>query len=181
MSATQSRITQLASIVASSTQKIDEYIAQNSLPYPSFDPDAPADLGLPPDLEKQRAAVLEATQGLNDLLQGPRELLFNHRVYNHYFDIANQVLVNREITYGNLAAKVGVNEAALSRILRLGIADRVFRELRPGVISHSPISRQMADDPNMADWASSNVNEMWPFAEKLVEALKQWPLAEEPN
>lgn len=97
------------------------------------------------------------------------------------FGIAKQVPVDGEITYGDLAANVGIDEAALCRILRLGIAHRVFREPRPGVISHSAASRQIADDPNMADWVSSSVNDMWPSAGKVVDALKKWPLAEEPN
>ncbi|KAI0100071.1 putative O-methyltransferase [Nemania sp. FL0031] len=188
MSAPQSRIAELASIVASNTQQIDEYLAKNALPYPSFEPNSPTDLGLPPNLERLRIAALEATQELNDLLQGPRDLLFNHHhnqlVYLKFiseFGIANHVPVDGEITYGDLAAKIRVDEAALSRILRMAIANRVFREPRPGVVSHSSVSRQIADDPNMADWVSSNVNEMWPSAERLVDALKKWPSAEEPN
>ncbi|KAJ8121801.1 hypothetical protein ONZ43_g1835 [Nemania bipapillata] len=184
----QSRIAQLANIVASCTQQIDDYLAQNALPYPSFDPNAPTDLGLTPDIEKLRVAVLEATQELNDLLQGPRDLLFDHHhnqlVYLKFisdFGIAKQVPVDGEISYGDLATKVGVDEAALCRILRLGIAHRVFREPRPGIISHSAISKQISDDPNMADWVSANVNDMWPSAWKLVDALKRWPQAEEPN
>ncbi|KAI1198510.1 putative O-methyltransferase [Nemania serpens] len=185
MSAQQSRIAQLASTVASCTQQVDDYLARHALPYPSFEPDGPTDLGLPPDLEKLRVAALEATQELNDLLQGPRDMLFNHHlVYLKFisrFDIAKQVPVDGEITFGDLAAKIGVDEAALCRILRLGIAHRVFRELRPGAVSHSAASRQIADDPNMADWVSSSVNDMWPSAERVVDALEKWPLAEEPN
>jgi hypothetical protein len=80
MSTSQSRIAQLASTVATCTQQIDDYLAQNSLPYPSFEADGPVDLGLPPHLEQLRGAVLEATQELNDLLLGPRDLIFNHHV-----------------------------------------------------------------------------------------------------
>ncbi|KAI1124453.1 putative O-methyltransferase [Nemania abortiva] len=188
MSASPSRIAELASIVASSTQQIDDYLTKNSLPYPSFEPNAPADLKLPPDVEELRIAALEATQELNDLLMGPREQLFNHHhnqlVYLKFishFDIAKKVPVDGEITYEDLAAKTGVDEAALTRILRMAIANRVFRELNPGLVSHSNASKQIADDKNMADWVSSNVNEMWPSAERLVDALEKWPSAQEPN
>ncbi|KAI8629700.1 putative O-methyltransferase [Xylariaceae sp. FL1651] len=188
MAASQSRIAQLASTVAAYTQQIDDYLNQNSLQHPSFEADGPSDLGLPPHLEQLRGAVLEATQELNDLLQGPRDLLFNHQ-HNQLlylklisrFDIAKKVPAYGEITYGDLAARVGVDEAALCRILRLGIAHRVFREPRPGAIAHSAASRQIVDDQAMADWVSSNVNDMWPAAEKVVDALAKWPLAEEPN
>ncbi|RYC54100.1 hypothetical protein CHU98_g12107 [Xylaria longipes] len=157
MSTSQSRIAQLASTIATHTQQIDEYLAQNSLPYPSFEADGPVDLGLPPHLEQLRSAVLEATQELNDLLLGPRDLLSNHH-HNQLlylkliscFDIAKKVPVDGEITYKDLAASVAA-------------------------------SKLIADDQAMADWVSSCVNEMWPSAEKVVDALAKWPLAEEPN
>ncbi|TGJ76589.1 hypothetical protein E0Z10_g10869 [Xylaria hypoxylon] len=126
MSAPPSRIAQFASIIALCTRQIDDYLAQNALPYPALQPDTPVDLGLQPDLENLRVAVLEATQELLDLLQGPRDLLFKrharyHNLHNQLvglklisrFGIANQVLVDGEITYGDLASKAGVNEAAL--------------------------------------------------------------------
>ena len=80
MAAVQSHIATLAAAIAENTQRIDKYLEDNDLPHPGFDADAPADLGLPPELEQARVAVLQATQELNDLLQGPRELLFNHHV-----------------------------------------------------------------------------------------------------
>lgn len=80
MSSTQSCIAELAAAVAQHTQKIDNYLAANRLPYPSFDAYGPADLGLPPEIEQSRTTVLQASQELNDLLQGPRDLLFNHQV-----------------------------------------------------------------------------------------------------
>ena len=80
MSLPQSRIAELAAAVAQHTQKIDNFLTANRLPYPSFDTHGPADLGLPPEIEQSRIAALQASQELNDLLQGPRDLLFNHHV-----------------------------------------------------------------------------------------------------
>jgi hypothetical protein len=80
MSSPQSRIAQLSAIIADNTQRIDKFLAEKQLPQPSFDADASVELGLPPDLEQARTVVLQATQELNDLLQGPRDLLFNHEV-----------------------------------------------------------------------------------------------------
>jgi hypothetical protein len=80
MSSSPSRIAKLAAVVASHTKQIDDYLAEKALPEPSFDANGPVDLQLPPQLEQARAIVLQATQELNDLLQGPRELLFNHHV-----------------------------------------------------------------------------------------------------
>ncbi|KAI1098865.1 putative O-methyltransferase [Jackrogersella minutella] len=188
MASSQSRIAELAATVATHTQRIDGYLSQQGLPYPSFEANGPSDLQLPPDIEQSRGIVLEASQELNDLLQGPRNLLFNHehnqllylKLISH-FHLAHKVPLDGEITFDDLAATVGIDSAAICRILRFGIAFRVFREPRPGVVAHSAASRQIADDPNIADWVSANVNEMWPAAEKVVDALAKWPLAEEPN
>jgi len=80
MSTTKSRIAQLAAHIAHHTQRVDEHLSKNNLPHPSFNADSPADLELPSELEESRNAVLEATQELNDLLQTPRDLIFNHHV-----------------------------------------------------------------------------------------------------
>lgn len=86
-----------------------------------------------------------------------------------------------ETTFAELAASTGVNHAALCRILRHAIACRVFREPRPGVIAHSAASRLIAENPDVASWLAVSVDDMWPAAEKTVDALMKWPLAAEPN
>lgn len=73
-------IAQLAAVVASNTQRIDAYLAEKGLPQPSFDASGPFDLQLPEELEQCRQAALLAGEELNELLQGPRELLYTHQV-----------------------------------------------------------------------------------------------------
>ncbi|KAI0478524.1 putative O-methyltransferase [Xylariaceae sp. FL0804] len=188
MTTSQSRIAELAGQIATHTQRIDEFIAERGLPQPSFLPASPAELGLPAELESSRNNVLEATQELNDLLAGPRQLLFGH-THNRLlylklittFGIAGRVPVDGEIAYADLAADVGLDGDALARVLRLAIANRVFREPRAGFVAHSAASRQMADDHRMLDWAAANVDDMWPAAGKTVEALAKWPRASEPH
>jgi hypothetical protein len=97
------------------------------------------------------------------------------------FDVANKVPLNGEISFSDLAATIEIDSAALTSILRLGIAHRIFKEPRPGMIAHSASSRQIAEDPRVASWVGANVDEMWPAAEKVVEALVRWPTASEPN
>ncbi|USP77674.1 hypothetical protein yc1106_04948 [Curvularia clavata] len=188
MSSQSSRIAELAATIAHHTARVDKFLDEHNLPQPSFDVDGPVELGLPSDVEESRVAVLRATQELNDLLQGPRELIFNHQhnLLAHLklisrYDIARKVPVGGEMTFKDLAASIGLNEGAVTRILRMGIAYRIFREPRPGVIAHSAASRQLADDTRAAGWVAANVDEMWPSAEKLVEALEKWPEASEPN
>ena len=98
-----------------------------------------------------------------------------------HYDVAHRVPIDGEITFKELASITGVEQGALSRILRFGIANRIFREPRPGVIAHSAASRQILEDEAMAAWVAAGVDEMWPAAVKVVDALKKWPQAEEPN
>lgn len=97
------------------------------------------------------------------------------------FDLARKVPLDGETTFTDLADNVGVDRAALTSVLRLGIAHRVFQEPRPGVIAHSATSRLIAEDSRVADWVGAAVNDMWPAEGKVVDALVKWPLAEEPN
>lgn len=80
MLSSQSCIAELAATVAKHTHQIDECLIKNCLPYPSFDAEGPVDLGLPPNLEQSRATALQASEELNDLLQGPRDLLFSRHI-----------------------------------------------------------------------------------------------------
>jgi hypothetical protein len=86
-----------------------------------------------------------------------------------------------EVSFSDLASSVGINQSALTRILRLAIAHRIFLEHRPGFIAHSAASRQIADDACVASWVGAGVDEMWPAAVNMVPALEKWPEAAEPN
>ena len=86
MASRQSRIAELANTVAQHTQRVDNYLAEKGLPYPSFEADGPLDLGLPPEVEESRDIVLQAS----DLLQGPRDLLFNRQICDAAFALARK-------------------------------------------------------------------------------------------
>ena len=70
-----SRIAELSSRISSSTKRIEEYLAANSLPYPSFDEDGPVTFSLSAEMEAARSAVLNAAAELQALLTGPDALL----------------------------------------------------------------------------------------------------------
>ncbi|KAG8527118.1 uncharacterized protein KY384_008547 [Bacidia gigantensis] len=73
-----SRVSQLVCSISSNTATVEAYLESQGLPSPSFNVDAPRDLGIPPDandIEDARRAALEATIELQDLLQGPTALL----------------------------------------------------------------------------------------------------------
>ncbi|PVI04246.1 putative O-methyltransferase [Periconia macrospinosa] len=188
MSQSQTRIAELAAAVAHHTQRVDKYLTSNNLPTPSFQVDGPVELGLPADIEESRIEALQATQELNDLLQGPRNLILNHQHHSlvplkfiSQFDIAKKVPVDEAIAFKDLAASVALDNSAVTRILRMGIANRIFKEPRAGFIAHSAASKQIAEDARIASWVGSCVDEFWPAAQKVVDALVKWPNADEPD
>lgn len=73
--ASNSRIATLAAIIQEETSKVDNYLASNNLPSPSFDVSTPLRLSLPPEILASRNAVLEASDELTALMLGPVESL----------------------------------------------------------------------------------------------------------
>jgi 3-polyprenyl-4-hydroxybenzoate decarboxylase len=75
-----SRIQELAKIIATHTDQIDDFLISNNLPSPSFDIDGPETLGLSSEMQKSRDLVIDATTELKELLQGPKEILMSNPV-----------------------------------------------------------------------------------------------------
>lgn len=98
-----------------------------------------------------------------------------------HFEVAKKVPLVGEISFEDLAADIGIDCSAATRILRLAITRRIFVEPKPGFIAHSAASKLLVTDSKMADWTKMNTDEMWPAAERTVDALKKWPSASEPN
>lgn len=73
MSAT--RILELASMIATSTAAVNDYLTSQNLPSPSFDVDIPPRLVLEAKIAEHRQAILEATSELHALMQGPIEII----------------------------------------------------------------------------------------------------------
>lgn len=72
---TVTRIAQLASTIQASTIKINDYLASNGLPTPSFDPDSPPKFLSETSIAASRQAILEATDELHALMLGPIGML----------------------------------------------------------------------------------------------------------
>ena len=75
---TTTTISELASIIATNTAKVEDYLSSKKLPSPSFDVDAPSTSLISPEaeeIEAARAAVIDATTKLHRLMLGPRDYL----------------------------------------------------------------------------------------------------------
>jgi len=67
------RIAELTTIIQARGEEIEKYLSKKGLTYPSFDGDTSEDL--PQELHAAQHALLEASDELTALVQGPRELL----------------------------------------------------------------------------------------------------------
>ncbi|KAM0797379.1 O-methyltransferase [Usnea florida] len=164
------RIAQLAALISSNTAKVDLYLKSQGLPPPSFDVDAPNDLGIPPqatDIDDARKAALEASIELQDLLQGSTSLLrpvFNgtslHAIYK--YEIAFKVPIHGSISFAQLAELCKIPELDVRRILRFAMVwHRCFCEPTEGFVAHTAASRQLAEDPRAHDVAGLMFDECW--------------------
>lgn len=79
-----SRIAELASIIKENTSLVESYFASNGIPTPTFDTDASPKNLLEAAIAKPRQAILEATDELHALMQGPAGVLAGQSVRAKY-------------------------------------------------------------------------------------------------
>ena len=80
------RISELAAIIADQTAIVDDYLKCQNLPTLSFDVNGPAKVPIPNheiDIIAAQAKVIASTQELHDLMKGPTELLLGASVTLH--------------------------------------------------------------------------------------------------
>lgn len=72
-----SRIVQLAQLITSGSQTLDEYLTSSDLPQPTFQVGTPIDAfhQASPDVANAKTKVIEAAIELRQLLEGPVKLL----------------------------------------------------------------------------------------------------------
>ncbi|KAI0114031.1 S-adenosyl-L-methionine-dependent methyltransferase [Nemania sp. FL0031] len=185
------RIAELSTRIAANTAEIDNFLAAQFLPAPSFEPDAP--LGLfGPNTDSRilaaRESVIQDTLELRDLLLGPREHLFSSQPNYHLsqlsivrFGLARHVPLDGETTFAELATAAGLGESHVRKVIRHAITQHIFREPRPGVVAHSASSRLLAEDADVAAWVRWRTDDCWLAAYHTCEAISRWPGSGEPN
>lgn len=183
------RMAQLAVLISTNTAKVDMYLESHGLPSPSFDVDAPTDLGIPQeatDVDDARKAALEASIELQDLLQGSTSLL--RPVLNgtslqaiYKYRIAFKVPIHGSISFKELAELCELPELDLRRILRFAMVwHRCFCEPEDGFVAHTAASRQLTEDPRAHDMAGLMFDECWQSMARTVEAMHTFK-GHEPN
>ncbi|KAF2163672.1 hypothetical protein M409DRAFT_68278 [Zasmidium cellare ATCC 36951] len=192
MASTPSRLAELSNTVSKNTVILDQYLRDNNIPKPTFDAHDPIwDAEFPPDIQKARIALQDASTELIDLTTGSRRYLskaLNGGVTSmdtlYHLDIPHKVPLDdpEGITYQELCAKldIPVNEYALTRILRAAVVHRIFKEPSPGRIAHSAASRLLATDALLFDWLGAAIDVMAP-KQYIGQAITQFPALDEAN
>lgn len=186
---TSSRISELAAIIATNTKHVDEQLAKEGFPTPSFDADSPPRSLLDSQIVASRQAILDATDELHALMLGPVGT-FTTQPFNSWlsiqaiyrFGFATAFPPGRdEATFAEISAATGVSESHVRRLLRHAMTFRIFQEPREGVVCHTAASKALADNPMLRQWTGMVSEELWPAVTKAVDAIEKWPGSEEPN
>ncbi|KAF3005265.1 hypothetical protein E8E14_006481 [Neopestalotiopsis sp. 37M] len=184
--ASVSHIAKLTASLLQAVSNLEEILHAQGVPSPSFDEDAPP--LLPKDAISVRDLAIDYAAEIQDLLQGPLDLIYRHGSFNNCvslqaisrFKMASLVPAGGQTTYANIAKETGLDERSVRRVIRHAVTMRVFREPEPGVVAHTQASKALTN-PIANDWVSCGTEEMWPASSKMVEALERWPGSQEPD
>jgi len=185
---TTSPLTRLAEQLLEKAKILDSYSQSHGIEPLSFERETLADLPL--EIENVRKAAIDICQDAKRLAQGPRDLLWellNQSVdlanfqFIYHYNIPKHVPLVGSISYSELAALTGFDEIFLKRMVRVAMINRIFLETPDGRVAHSGASRILHEEPGAMDTAGFLLEEIFPAAPKLVDALKKYPASGEPN
>ncbi|KUJ09465.1 S-adenosyl-L-methionine-dependent methyltransferase [Mollisia scopiformis] len=186
-----SQLIELAGIITRETEKLDRFLKQSGSAQPSFDVDGPTNFPkMSDEMKSARDEVVRATRELGDLVAGPTEnirwmawdhnnSLSLHAIY--HYKIAQSFPIHETATFAQIAEKVDLDEINVRRFLRHAMTNRIFKEVEPGVVAHTAASRVLAEDQMINDWVGFCVEDIWPAASRVVDAINLNPSASEPS
>ncbi|TGO45530.1 hypothetical protein BOTNAR_0659g00040 [Botryotinia narcissicola] len=152
------RIAELAGTIQKHTSKVDEYLASNNIPSPSFHVSPPLRVSLPPDIQASRNAVLEASDELTALMLGPVESsipppnAWISVIALQRFGIAKSLPPNRTSTFPEIAQTCSIPESDAGSLIRHAMSFYIFREPSPGRIAHTASFKAFAEVPPVSDF-----------------------------
>ncbi|OCK81485.1 S-adenosyl-L-methionine-dependent methyltransferase [Lepidopterella palustris CBS 459.81] len=182
----------LAALISSSTAVITRYLEENRLPQPSFRPDAPGALPEVPEVQGARMALIEAAAKIQHLATGADDFLWQQSlvlkhdqavidVFNQ-FDVWDAVSLNQPATYASIAAKTGLSEPNLRRLMRHAMTIGLFTETAPGSeqVVHTASSYVCVRRPLWKAWIGHNIEEVAASSINLTKALRTYGDSQEP-
>ncbi|KAI1748151.1 S-adenosyl-L-methionine-dependent methyltransferase [Xylaria castorea] len=97
------------------------------------------------------------------------------------FNIPELVPLEGTISLSELAAKAGLLEDKLARIVRYAITNFIFHEPNPGHIAHTALSATIARSPQLTAFLRLALLDLAPITAAVPRALRKWPQTEATN
>ncbi len=99
------------------------------------------------------------------------------------FNIFDAVPLTGDVSYADIAEKVGLSEQLVRRVLRYAMTLQIFAETAPGSgrIVHTATSAEAAKSPLLRAWIGHQVEEVASCAVKGVEAIRRFPDSTDPT
>ena len=85
----------------------------------------------------------------------------------HRNQIPAKIPLDGKISYKELAEACNLDEEDTTRILRVAVADHMFKEVEKGYIAHSAASQVLASNLLLNSWVGMMMQEHWPAAFKV--------------
>jgi len=181
-------LTALAEEALEHAKALDAHLSSQGLPVTSFMHDSLANL--PSNLTYRREGLINASQALKQLAQGPSgvftELTWScadeislGAVYD--YQLAKRVPLEGSATFAEIAKASCLSEDLVERVLRHSMSNHIFFEDPPGHVVHTASSRELATDPDLNDTIGVQLRETWQAAGKTRDAIVKYSGSEEPG
>ncbi|KAL8749667.1 MAG: hypothetical protein Q9184_006719 [Pyrenodesmia sp. 2 TL-2023] len=180
--------TSLAEDILAAAKRLDEHLASQGKPASSFDQDTLEDL--PPNMEATRSRLINTTQTLKQLAQGPHdatlETMFSWTTFLslraiYTYNLASYVPLTGTTTYTDLSAQSSLPAPLIRRFFRLAIATHMFGSPTPDTVAHTAASRLFLTDPNFPDATGLQTAELGPASARMVDAITKYGADGEPG
>lgn len=97
------------------------------------------------------------------------------------YRIAEATPLDCSIAFADLASKVSLDEAFVTRILRHAMNYHVFSEPAPGHVAHTISSALLRSTDSVRDWLDMTLEEWGPASVKAIDALDKYRGSQEPK
>ncbi|KAH7635581.1 S-adenosyl-L-methionine-dependent methyltransferase [Sordaria sp. MPI-SDFR-AT-0083] len=174
----------LAQNILSVAQDITKYLQVNKFPEPSFSLESQDPPHENPEYRRLHASLKANLEDLQLLIDGPRKWLraFCCTGYDLGalqvaldFEFFQHVPAHGDIAVEDLAQKAGLDVDRTSRIIRQLRTYRIFEELQPRRVSHSPSSLVIQEDEQLRAVVHYSLDEMLKAAADCNVSLKANP------
>ncbi len=144
-------LVELAERILEHARRTEEQLKKTGAPEPGFEADAPMTYPVVPvELVEARYALVQAAQDMTILSLGPSEMVRNVFLNDRsklavlklisHFRLPQLIPRDGSIAYKDLAERLDVDEALLTRILRYAMTHGIFKEIHGSAITHNAIS-----------------------------------------